>query len=75
MIDLQLEDGLHAAAEFSSDVAAGAGAVAAQAGDIASQAGAIADPAVFRDRAIQWHQGKRCQPEGRDRRLRAHPEG
>ena len=46
MIDLQLEDGLHAAAEFSSDVAAGAGAVAAQAGDIASQAGAIAGRAA-----------------------------
>ncbi|KAI9556501.1 hypothetical protein GHT06_016290 [Daphnia sinensis] len=32
--ELQLEDGLHAAAEFSSDMAAGAGAVAEQAGDI-----------------------------------------
>jgi len=31
---LQLEDGFHAAAEFSSDMAAGAGAVAEQAGDI-----------------------------------------
>lgn len=41
-----LEDGFHAAAEFSSDVAAGAGAVAAQAGDIASQAGAIAGRAA-----------------------------
>ena len=35
------------------------------------QAGAISNPAVFRDGAVQRHQGKGCQPERRARRLRA----
>lgn len=50
----QLEDGLHAAAEFSSDVATQAGAVAAQAGAMAFQAAEQAGEICRKVIEVSW---------------------